>query len=951
MSIPFPENEVKRLEALRSYEILDTPPDQLLDDITQLAAHVCDVPLALITFIDSDRQWFKSRVGLAITEVAREYSFCTHAILDPDKVMIVSDALTDARFSSNPLVTGATQIRFYSGLPLVTADGYSIGTLCVFDHITRKLTADQLATLHALRRHVISELELRRSANQLKRMTADYCKLNVTLEARVEERTQQYARALEEVQSHGAMRERAEAALRVSEDLFRTLWETTTDAVLMLGSDSNIRYANPGVRNVFGYEPAELAGRSLAMLQPDRLRKAHVLGMARYVTTREQTIDWRAVETVAVHRDGREYPVEIAFTAPMLGGEQVFVGFIRDITARKLAEDKIKRLNRVYAVLSGINSLIIRVHNRQELFTEACRIAVDQGRFGLAWIGLVDHTTFDVTSVACAGHGADEFTKMKATVRADVPEGRGTVGRSIRERRPAVADDILNEQDLGGPRRREAIKRGYRSIISLPLVVEGIATGVLSMFAKEPNFFIEEEVLLLSELAGDISFAMEVIGKEEKLNYLAYYDALTGFPNRTLFLERLPQIFQRVIHEGSGNGIALVLVDVKRFRSINDSLGRHAGDALLCEFSRRIKAVWPDPDNLARISADCFAGIVADVRDATEIAHLLEGPIATALKAPFVLADSELSIAISAGVAMFPIDGRTAETLLSNAEAALKKAKRSGERYLFYQPAMNATVAHTLMLENKLRRALDRQQFVLYYQPKIDQISGRLSGMEALMRWQDPDSGLVLPGTLIPILEESGMINEFGRWTLLSAMADYRKWFREGLQPPRIAVNVSAIQLARKDFVSVIRGVLNETGSAGSALDLEITESMLIEDIDSSTAKLRAIRDMGVNITIDDFGTGYSSLAYLAKLPINALKIDRTFIGGMIDDPQNMTIVATIISLAHSLNLRVVAEGVELEEQVRCLKLLKCDELQGDIYSKPMPPDQMTKMLEERRQN
>ena len=949
MPFPLPANEEQRLKALRSYEILDTPPDRVLDDITQLAAHVCDAPIALITLVDSDRQWFKSRVGFPISQTAREFSFCAHAILHPEKVTIVPDALADERFSANPLVTGEPQIRFYSGLPLVTVDGYALGTLCVIDRVVRELTADQLATLHALRRSVISELELRRNARELKRMTATLANFNAHLEERVEVRTRQYAQAVAELRSQASARANAEAALRESEERFRTLWETTTDAVLMLGNDSIIRYANPAVRNVFGYEPSELAGQPLAMLQPERLREVHKHGLARFVATGEMKLDWRAVETFALRRDGREFPVEIAFSSPILGGVQVFVGFIRDVAARRLAEDKVRRLNRVYAVLSGINSLIVRVRNRQELFNTACRIAVEQGHFGIAWIGLLDPATQEVTPVAWAGHESEELSNLKATVREGVRAGQGTVGRAIRERCPAVANDLVEEQDLGGAWRREAIKRGYGSIISLPLMVEGIATGILSMFAREPNFFNEEEVLLLSELAGDISFAMEVIGKEEKLNYLAYYDALTAFPNRTLLLERLTPHIQRANQTDSL--IALVIVDVQRFRSINETLGRHAGDALLCELARRLKVVWPDPANLARISADGFAGIVADFRDAAEIAHLLVGPVAAALRAPFVLAENELSIAVNAGVALYPVDGQTGETLLSNAEAALKKAKSSGERYLFYQPAMNATVAHTLILESKLRRALDREQFVMHYQPKIDLVSGRLSGLEALMRWNNPENGLVLPGSLIPILEESGMINEVGRWALRRAMADYGKWFEGGLQPPRIAVNVSAIQLARKDFVSEVRSVLNEAGVGGDGLDLEITESMLMEDINSSIAKLRAIRDMGVNITIDDFGTGHSSLVYLAKLPINALKIDRSFVSGMIGDPQNMTIVATIISLAHALNIKVVAEGVESQEQVESLKLLKCDELQGYIFSTPLPPEQLTKLLEARRQS
>lgn len=943
MTNALPANEAQRIEALRSYEILDTPPDQVLDDITHLAAEICGAPIALITLIDADRQWFKSNVGFPNAETARAISFCTHAIVHPEQVMIVPDALEDPRFANNPLVTGDPRIRFYAGLPLVTCDGFALGTLCVIDRVPRELTPEQLVALQALRRSAISELELRRTAKELKRVTVDLSALNADLEAKVEERTRQHLHALDELGSHSAERTRVEAAMRESEVRFRTLWETTTDAVLMLDSASVIRYANPAVQNVFGYAPEELAGQPLAMLQPERLRPAHLHGLANYVETGQKKLDWRAIEAAAIHRDGHEFPIEIAFSAPIIGSEQLFVGFIRDITARRSAEEKIKRLNRVYAVLSGINSLIVRVHNIPELFNEACRIAVDQGDFDSAKIGLLDRATLDVTHVAWAGHDIQDPASWMSTARDDGREGQGSVGRAIRERKPAVVNDLLSQQQVGGEGRREAIKRGYRSIISLPLIAEGNATGVLSIMSREMNFFDEETVKLLSELAGDISFAMEVIGKEEKLNYLAYYDALTGLPNRTLLLERLTPNIQQATQTGSQ--FALVLLDIQRFRNINESLGLRAGDALLCELVARLKTVWPDAGNLARVSADCFAGIVADVRDAAEIAYLLVGPVTAALRAPFLLAESELLIAVSGGVAMFPVDGQTGDTLLSNAEAALKKAKNSGERYLFYQVAMNATVAHTLILESKLRRALDKEEFVLHYQPKIDLVSGRLSGLEALMRWNNPESGLELPGNLIPVLEETGMINELGLWALRCALTDYVKWSTAGLQPPRVAVNVSAIQLARKDFVREVRSVLDETAGKGDWLELEITESMLMEDIETSSAKLRAIRDMGVHITIDDFGTGHSSLAYLAKLPINTLKIDRTFINGMIDDAQNRTIVATIISLAHALELKVVAEGVESQEQVNLLKRLKCDEMQGYIVSTPLPPDQMPKML------
>jgi EAL domain-containing protein (putative c-di-GMP-specific phosphodiesterase class I) len=286
------------------------------------------------------------------------------------------------------------------------------------------------------------------------------------------------------------------------------------------------------------------------------------------------------------------------------------------------------------------------------------------------------------------------------------------------------------------------------------------------------------------------------------------------------------------------------------------------------------------------------------------------------------------------------------DTLFRNAEAALKRAKASGERYLFYRPDMNARVAETLLLENKLRQALDREQFVLHYQPKVDLAKGTISGLEALIRWNDPETGLVPPLKFIPLLEETGMILEAGRWAMQKAVADYREWHTQGLQPPRIAVNVSPIQLRQKDFVEVVRDVIGGAAAGPHGLDLEITESLIMEDIEGNIEKLRAVRDMGVNVAIDDFGTGYSSLRYLAKLPVNALKIDRSFIITMTGSADSMTIVSTIISLAHALNLKVIAEGVDAEEQRKLLRLLKCDEMQGYLFSRPVPKDDVLALLQ-----
>jgi len=296
-----------------------------------------------------------------------------------------------------------------------------------------------------------------------------------------------------------------------------------------------------------------------------------------------------------------------------------------------------------------------------------------------------------------------------------------------------------------------------------------------------------------------------------------------------------------------------------------------------------------------------------------------------------------LRIAAKVGVAVFPDDGANADALFSNAEAALKKAKASGDRYLMYSQNMSASVAGKLTLENQLRQALDNEEFVLHYQPKVNLKSGKLTSAEALIRWNDPRTGLIAPARFIPILEETGLINDVGRWALRKAVEDYLRWRAAGLAAVRIAVNVSPLQLRNRGFIAEIEQAIGIDEHAAAGLELEITESLIMADVAHSIASLHAIRALGVTIAIDDFGTGFSSLSYLAKLPVDTLKIDQSFVHDMTAGPEGLALVSTIINLAHSLELKVVAEGVETEEQSRLLRLLDCDEMQGFLFSPPVP--------------
>jgi len=624
--------------------------------------------------------------------------------------------------------------------------------------------------------------------------------------------------------------------------------------------------------------------------------------------------------------------------APNANGGTRWFNTIQDITHQKLAEARIKRLNRVYAVLSGINALIVRATDRQQLFQEACRIAVEAGQLRMAWIGLFDRKTSSIVPAACHGH-EDGFLRLISLSSDDpAPEGRGLVRRAVREKRTVIVNDIENDPKFR--LRKEAIERGYRSAAVLPLTVAGELVGVLSLLAPEPGFFDEDEMRLLTELAGDISFAVDHIQKVEKLDYLAYYDGLTGLANRTLLLERLAQYLQGT--DGARGQLAVVVCDLERFRTVNDSLGRAAGDLLLSQFAKRLLE-HADANRVARLGADHFAIVLPDVKGELDTAKTLGELSERCLRAPLRIADQELRLSAKGGIALFPGHGQDAESLLRNAEAALKRCKRGGERYLFYRPDMTDRAAQSLSLENQLRRALELEEFVLHYQPRVDLPNRRIQGLEALIRWQSKD-GLVPPIKFIPLLEETGLILEVGAWALRHAVLEHRGWLDRGIRAPRLAVNVSAVQLRQRDFVSRVKRAL-EGGAIPPGVDLEITESMLMDDIADNIDKLRAVRDLGIDIAIDDFGTGYSSLGYLAKLPVTTLKIDRSFIITMLGDPSAMTLVSTMISLARALKLKVVAEGVDSEEQAQALGRLQCDEMQGYLYSKPLPSSDLIRLL------
>jgi diguanylate cyclase (GGDEF)-like protein len=387
-----------------------------------------------------------------------------------------------------------------------------------------------------------------------------------------------------------------------------------------------------------------------------------------------------------------------------------------------------------------------------------------------------------------------------------------------------------------------------------------------------------------------------------------------------------------------------MIIDVQGFKRVNDTLGRHAGDRVLKELGARLERTTAESAAPARIGGDRFAVVVPNL-SAANVARWIDEWIVDSFAEPLAVDGVELRTSVKVGIALFPTDADTAETLFINAEAALQRAGGAADPYLFYSPEMSARVAERLRVESRLRKALLERQFVLHYQTKVDLATRQIRGLEALMRWNDPEVGLVLPGDFVPLLEESGLIVEVGRWVIEQTAADIQSWRDLGVRAPRVAVNVSEVQVRHPHFVATVLRAVDYPNALDAGIDLEITETMVAQDAGTNVQKLSQLRAAGMRVFLDDFGTGYSGLSQLARLPIDALKIDRAFVAEMTTSSEHLAIVSTIINLAKALGMFVVAEGVETEEQAVRLQALGCHEAQGYLFSHPLPAGQMPQLL------
>jgi len=429
-----------------------------------------------------------------------------------------------------------------------------------------------------------------------------------------------------------------------------------------------------------------------------------------------------------------------------------------------------------------------------------------------------------------------------------------------------------------------------------------------------------------------------------EVDWLANFDTVTQLPNRALFEDRLTQAV--AIAKATNQSLGVLFISLDQFKKVNDSLGHAPGDTLLREFAERLKSCISKSDTVARFGSDEFALLRTQIDDANDVIETI-GSLSQVLRFAFDLPGHELFATASVGVSLFPLDGEDCQTLLKNAGAALYKAKRSGgANYQFFTADMHELATSRLALESNLRRAIQNEEFLVHYQPRVSVDSLTITGIEALVRWQHPHLGLISPSEFIPLAEDTGLIVPIGEWVLRTACLQGRRWLDQGFAPVRIAVNISARQFHDQDLAQTVIRILEETGLPPNYLELEITESSIMQNAEFAAGMLNRLKSRGINISIDDFGTGFSSLASLKRLPIDALKIDQSFVRDATSDPDDAALVMAIITLAHNLRLKVIAEGVETEDQLRFLQLLRCDEIQGYFFSRPLPADTLVSLFD-----
>ena len=610
---------------------------------------------------------------------------------------------------------------------------------------------------------------------------------------------------------------------------------------------------------------------------------------------------------------------------------------------RARQEAQIARLNRVLRMLSGVNTLVLRIRDRTEVMRETCRLATSAGGYSAAIaVGKVAGAGL-MQPMAWAGDDTRMTDDLRAYIASSTAREDSLLGTVIATGQEFVCNNTVAMHSTGALDAL-MVNAGVRSVVALPLVVDGVTVGLLVLAARDSEVVGDEELGMLREVAGSLSFGLKYLQRDTKARFLSHFDPNTGLAKRPLFSERV----QRLIASPSGRDDchAVIALDVERLSIINASIGWQSGDLLLQKVAERLRRFVARNDQLGHFGGGTFALVRPQAdQSLAQIHSQLYREIMQLFAEPVVIDGQSIPVVVRIGFALYPDDNRDGATLVQEAEAALRHARSTGEQHVHYDATVRSQSVGRLALEHRLRFALERRQFELHYQPKIDVQTRRIVGAEALLRWRSPEDGLVMPGMFLPLLEATGMVVQVGDWVVRQAAADSSQWQAAGLPPVRVAVNIAPAQLRYPEFAKEFLQLVEPWATPAFGLDIEITEGVLHEDSASEVDMLKQLHEKGVRIAIDDFGTGYSSLSRLALLPIDTLKIDRHFIGQLVGAGPGGSVVRTIIALAGTFGMTTVAEGVETAAQLQMLAQLGCHQSQGYLHSAAVPAAEFARML------
>jgi PAS domain S-box-containing protein/diguanylate cyclase (GGDEF)-like protein len=720
--------------------------------------------------------------------------------------------------------------------------------------------------------------------------------------------------------------------LRDNEARLRATIETSQDWIWETDVDGKFRYCSAAVTDILGYQPAHVIGQDFRAYLSDSERaqtdallpapgKTHLTGAVACWRTVDGQLRWLERNVVTI-LDDLQHPIG-------------YRGTERDITARREQDARMRRLTRSYRMLSSTGSAILRLRHRGELIRDICQIAVHQGGYDRAAVSLVDQERRQLRLVGLEGSNAEVFSKLDQADLTEDPGRAGLAGRAVHVAAPAIWNDLATDcTDL--PLRETLLKLGYQALAAVPILSDGVTLGVISLFSAYSGIFDSAEVEVLQELAANLGFALQSMEKAEAVRFLSHFDALTGLAKRALCCEHLTHLIAEAGSTGS-SVLQVVVFDVQKLSAVNDSFGRYVGDRLLEAIAGRLRDTYSNAEQLGYLDGGTFVVALIGERDSSDLGVMLRKSIADLFAQPVHIEGHEFRPVFRYGVAAYPDNATSGEALIQYAEAALTAAREDNEKYLSFTQIRRRPKLGSFELESRLDGALERHEFLLHYQPKVSLTTGEVAGFEALLRWRDELEGLVSPVVFIPLLERSGAIVDVGAWVLQQAAHDIHHWRTHGLPDVRVAVNVSPMQLRRRDFVEQVLSGRMALGGFRPDIDIEITESMLMQDIEASTQKLAQLREAGVGIAIDDFGTGYSSLRLLAGLPVDTLKIDRSFVLGGEASSTGLALLSTVSSLARTFHMKTVAEGVETEQQVAMLRQLEVDQAQGYFFARPIP--------------